>query len=65
VVNLFLDYSARVRIVYVEAPEETLRTQNRARDAAVPDGVIERLQERWEVPEAGEAHEVSYVVEGA
>jgi putative nucleotidyltransferase with HDIG domain len=64
VVNLFLDYRARVRIVYVEVPEETLRAQNRARVAAVPDGVIERLLDRWEVPEAGEAHEVSYVIEG-
>ena len=64
VVNLFLDYRARVRIVYVEVSEETLRTQNRARVAAVPDGVIERLLERWEVPEAGEAPEVSHVIEG-
>ncbi len=64
VVNLLLDYGARVRIVYVEVSEETLRAQNRARVAAVPEGVIERLLERWEVPEAGEAHEVSYVIDG-
>jgi predicted kinase len=65
VVNLFLDYSARVRIVYVEVPEQRLRMQNRARASAVPDGVIERLLDRWEVPEAGEAHEVLYVVDSA
>jgi putative nucleotidyltransferase with HDIG domain len=65
VVNLFLDYGARVRIVYVEVSEETLHGQNRARAAAVPGAVIARLLERWEVPEAGEAHEVSYVVDRA
>jgi predicted kinase len=48
----------------VEVPEETLRAQNRARVAVVPEGVIDRLLERREVPEAGEAHEVSYVVDG-
>jgi predicted kinase len=62
VVNLFFDYDARVRIVYVEAPERELRAQNRARAAVVPGSVIERLLDRWEVPEPGEAHEVTYVV---
>jgi len=65
VVNLFLDYDARVRIVYVEVPERELRAQNRTRAAAVPGPVIERLFERWEVPAPGEAHEVSYVVRHA
>jgi predicted kinase len=63
VVNLLLGYSARVRIVYVEVPAMTLRTQNRARPTVVPDAIIDRLLERWEVPEPGEAHEISYVVE--
>jgi predicted kinase len=62
VVNLFLEYEARVRIVYVEVPEATLRAQNRARAAVVPDAVIERMLERWEVPERSEAHDVSYAV---
>jgi predicted kinase len=64
VLGLFFDYDARVRIVYVEVPEATLRAQNRARIAAVPESVMERLLDRWEVPEQGEAHEVSYVVAG-
>ena len=45
VLNLLFDYGAKVRIVYVEAPEKALRAQNRARDAVVPDAVIERLLE--------------------
>jgi predicted kinase len=60
--NPFFDYGARIRIVYVEVPEATLRAQNRGREAAVPEGVIERLLDRWEVPEIGDAHDVSYVV---
>jgi putative nucleotidyltransferase with HDIG domain len=63
VVNLFLDYGARVRIAYVEVSETLLRARNRARVAAVPDVVIDRLLERWEVPEPGEAHDVSYCIE--
>jgi predicted kinase len=62
VLNPFFDYGARVRIVYVEVPEPTLRAQNRRRESAVPEAVIERLLDRWEVPEPGEAHEVAYVV---
>jgi predicted kinase len=63
VLNPFFDYGARVRIVYVEVPEKTLRAQNRQRESVVPDAVIERLLDRWEVPEAGEAHEASYVID--
>lgn len=64
VLNPFFDYGARIRIVYVEVPEKTLRSQNRERESAVPEAVMDRLLDRWEVPEAGEAHEVSYVMGG-
>ena len=61
VVDLTLDYGARVRIVYVEAPRKRLYAQNRSRDAVVPDVVIDRLQRRWEVPTLAEAHQVDWV----
>ena len=61
--RLFADYGARVRIVYVEVPEETLHAQNRARRAPVPDHVLEALLDRWEVPDPTEAHEVTYAVD--
>jgi putative nucleotidyltransferase with HDIG domain len=61
VVDLALDYGARVRIVYVEAPRKRLYAQNRSRDAVVPDVVIDRLQRRWEVPTLAEAHQVDWV----
>jgi predicted kinase len=63
-IRLFADYGARVRIVYVEAPAADLFTQNRRRAAAVPEGVLERLLDRWEVPDRTEAHAVEWVVRG-
>jgi predicted kinase len=55
-VSLFADYGARVRLVYVEAPWETLRRQNRERSRRVPEAVIAGMIDRWEVPVASEAH---------
>ena len=61
-IRLFADYGAKIRIVYVEVPEETLRAQNRSRKAVVPDRVLDDLIDRWEVPDRTEAHEVTYVI---
>lgn len=60
-VNLFAAYNARVRIVYVEAPEARLYAQNRERADAVPPEVIAKLTSRWEVPDLTEAHRVDWV----
>jgi predicted kinase len=61
-IGLLADYRARVRIVYVEAPEAQLRAQNRARPSPVPDQVIDGLLRRWEVPDLTEAHAVEWWV---
>ena len=61
-VRLFAGYGARVRVVYLEVPEETLRSQNRNRAAVVPEQVLARLLDRWEVPDQTEAHAVDYAV---
>jgi predicted kinase len=63
-IGLFADYRARVRVVYVEAPEERLRAQNRARPSPAPDQVLDRLLDRWEAPDVTEAHRVEWVVGG-
>jgi predicted kinase len=63
-IGLCAAYGARVRIVYLEVPEERLWRQNRERARAVPEAVIERLLARWEVPDRTEAHEVVWVVQG-
>ena len=61
-IRLFADYGARIRIVYVEVSEPNLRSQNRSRNAPVPERVLNALLERWEVPDITEAHEVTYAV---
>jgi len=61
-VSLFANYGARVRIVYLEVPAEVLFAQNRKRSAVVPEKVIERLLDRWELPDQTEAHRVDYEV---
>lgn len=61
-VDLFLRYGARVRIVYVEAPYAKLLARNRRRAAAVPEKVIHRLLRRLDVPDPTEAHAVMWMV---
>ncbi|MFO0810174.1 MAG: AAA family ATPase [Gemmataceae bacterium] len=63
VLRLCADYRARVRIVYRETTAERLRARNRARSRPVPERVIARLLERWEMPDVTEAHAVEYVVD--
>ncbi|MFO0606197.1 MAG: AAA family ATPase [Polyangiales bacterium] len=57
-VSLFADYGARVRLVYVEVPYDTLRRQNRERERErrVPERVLSGMIDRWEAPVASEAH---------
>lgn len=59
-INLLAAYHARVRIVYVESPEAARRKQNQRRDARVPERVIDRMMDRWEVPDRTEAHVVEW-----
>ena len=56
--RIFADYGAKIRIVYVEVPEPTLRAQNRGRRAPVPERVLDALVEKWEPPDPTEAHEL-------
>jgi predicted kinase len=60
--RFFHDRRARVRLVYVEVPPDRLFTQNRQRRRRLPEPVIERLLDRWEVPDRTEAHQVEYSI---
>ncbi len=60
-VDLFLSYHARVRIVYVESPYATVLRRNRRRQHAVPEAVILKLAGRLELPDQSEAHEVVWI----
>ncbi len=61
----FVDYQARVRIVYVEAPlEETLRrNRERAGRAQVPEAVIQRFAAHLDVPDLTEAHAMEWIIQ--
>lgn len=63
-VAFLADYGARIRIVYVEAPEAELRRRNQRRDKKLPWTVIENLLEKWSVPDRTEAHEVELYQSG-
>jgi predicted kinase len=62
-VELFADYGARVRIVYLEVPPERVDRQNRARERVVPEGVIDRFRRRMEIPNLTEAHRLDWIVD--
>lgn len=62
-IQLLTDYRARVRIVHVEASEKRLLDQNRRRPSPVPEAVLDRLLDLWEVPDWTEAHRVEWMVE--
>jgi predicted kinase len=61
-IGLCAAYNARVRIVYLEVDEARLWRQNAARRHPVPEAAIERLLERWEVPDRTEAHRVDWAI---
>jgi putative nucleotidyltransferase with HDIG domain len=61
-VNLFVGYKGRVRIVYKEVPWDELLQRNRTRTAQVPEAVLIRLKSRLEVPDVTEAHQVDWVL---
>ncbi len=62
VVNLFLAYGARVRIVYCESPLPLMRERNARRPRPVPWRVVEGLLDRMDVPDETEADAVEYAV---
>lgn len=60
--DLFVDYNARIEIVYLEPPFETLLSQNKSRSKAVPEQVIHKLADKCEPPTWLECH--SLVISG-
>lgn len=62
-VELFASYGARVRIVYVEWPFDTLFERNRRHADAVPEQIIRRLAAKLDPPNRIEAHAVEIATE--
>ena len=59
-VDFFVSYGARVRIVYLDAPLDTILHRNRSRVASVPEAVINKLLDKLDIPDATEAHMVDW-----
>lgn len=57
-VDFFVSYGARVRIVYLDAPLAVLLHRNKNRSASVPEAVINKLLDKLDVPDLTEAHAV-------
>ena len=61
-IDLFVDYAARVEIVYIEPPVGAILAQNQRRSSPVPEKVILRLLAKLEVlPTATECHSLMIV----
>ncbi|GAB3333315.1 AAA family ATPase [Larkinella ripae] len=61
-IDLFVVYKARIRLVYLEVPYARLDQQNRNRIHVVPDVAMDRMINRLEIPAVWEAHEILYEV---
>ncbi|MBA2395143.1 MAG: AAA family ATPase [Ktedonobacteraceae bacterium] len=62
-IELFLSYNARVRIVYLDAPFKIILQRNHDRQNSVPEQVIYKLLSKLEVPTLIEAHQVDWICE--
>lgn len=58
--DLFMQYKARVKLVYLECPFDELFQRNQEREYALPESAIMKLIKKLEVPEPFETHEVIY-----
>lgn len=60
--SLFLEYGAKIRIIYLEVPYQQWLRQNRNRTHIVPESVMKRMLKKLEIPEPSEAHELVFEV---
>jgi len=61
-ISLFMEYRAKVKIVYLETSYQKLKSQNKDRAHEVPLEALDKLYERLEMPTFEEAHEVEYLI---
>lgn len=59
-IDLFVTYGARVKLVYIEVPYEKLLQRNLDRAHPVPNSILEKMIRKLEVPSLVEAHEVEF-----
>jgi tRNA uridine 5-carbamoylmethylation protein Kti12 len=61
-VDFFVSYGARVRIVYLELPFDELLRRNSTWPHPAREAVIRRLAARLDVPDLTEAHGVEWII---
>lgn len=59
-IDLFHQYKAKIKIVYVELPMDHILKQNRKRSCPVPEEVTVKLFNRLDVPDLTECHEIIF-----
>ncbi len=64
-VELFVAYRAKVKIVYLEVPYAQWLQQNAGREYSVPIRAMEHMLSKLEIPQADEAHEVELRIQDA
>lgn len=62
-IDLFVSYGAKVKIIYVEKPYSVWLNQNKNRDYPLPESVLDKMLAKLEIPQLTEAHEVKYIVD--
>ena len=58
--DLLYAYNADVTLVYLESPENVVKSRNAKRDTTLSNARIDTMLLRWEVPSPIEAHNVEY-----
>jgi predicted kinase len=61
IITLAIAYDAHVSVHAFDMSEARIRQQNREREAAVPEKVLDGMIEKWEPPTALEAHDVVWI----
>lgn len=59
-IDMFVSYGAKVKIIYVESAYRDLFRQNKNRDRVVPENILKSLIRKLDIPIAGEAVAVEY-----
>ena len=58
--DLFVQYKAKVKLVYLECPYDELLQRNQKREHTLPESAIMKMIKKLEVPEPFETHEVIF-----
>lgn len=62
-IQLFLDYNAKVHIIYREAPYQEILRRNAKRTKPVPEKAIHSMIDRLDIPKLWEADSVTYDIQ--